>query len=351
MPDDVSRITIRSHEDAEEAKSLARQYARLNPGDAPAAPPSFSSTGQSVGQVQSITFGAGQNTTPGFMRMTTSEVAPRDEAAGILSTARSNKSGGPVSGRGITRESIVVVHGMETTVAAAAAMGLLKVNPNTGMYEETNPQGSTPSATVPAANNGGEPQSQDGQQPTNQQSADEGQIPPFSDDLEAHISDFQKVGNMDFEAGMSDMITTGEMSDNTATNIAGQLGIPPEEVRSRAGALREAFEAQAMEMTGTGEFLRDILQTMQQKNPEAVNKAVRDHVEQGRTDAYNKVIGDFIYDLSQTHPRELLENPEAKKLGARLEKDGEISLAIPGFGRIGWRAAITAGIISPTWKK
>ncbi len=365
MSDNVSRIgdgvfraTIGTHEEQEEAKALARQYKYSSPGQVQPEPRSFVASGKFVGNSQSVVVGTGQHTIPAPAVFHTGDLAPRDESQGIMSTARS-MNGNPQSGRSVTPKTLVLVQGMETSVAAAVAMGLVRTNPATGYYEDAN----TPSA--PQTHQ--ERLQAEYQQALDKQNAEAAekakaaeavaneQITPFDEQLESHIADFQKIGNMDLKVGMDSIINGGELTEDIANRAATLIGVTPDEVRERAAGLHAAFTKQAMDMTGAGEGLSVILETMNKINPTLVNKAIRAHVEEGKRNAYDEVINQYIYDLPKHDPQGFLAHPAAQALGARMEKRGGgdpvITIEVPGVGRVEWRAAIRANLISPQFPK
>lgn len=148
------------------------------------------------------------------------------------------------------------------------------------------------------------------------------------------------------------MMGTGSLTEQTVSTIAGQMGLEPEEVQRRVGDVRAAFEQQAMDMSGAGEHLPAILQTIQAIDPKMVQVAINDHVRYGKTSAYDAVIDRYIYDLPKHNPEGLLNHPDwQQQYGIRQERNGDITIEIPGVGRVEWRAAINAKLISPTYKQ
>ena len=66
---------------------------------------------------------------------------------------------------------------------------------------------------------------------------------------------------------------------------------------------------------------------------------------------YAAVVNRYIYDLPKHNPAGLLNDPGWREHYAiRQERNGDITIEMPGVGRAEWRAAIDAKLISPRYK-
>jgi hypothetical protein len=226
----------------------------------------------------------------------------------------------------------VLVQGVETTAAAAAAAGFLTRNAD-GSYAEVGapvgPQGSQ-------GDNQGQPEAP---QPEAQEPARIADLP-----AEAHTfaRDFtSRVGNMDIERGVSDMIETGSLSQDALAKIAGAMSLEPGEVTNRAAAIQAAYRAQANEMVGPA--AEQIFAYANQHDRAALRKAVDQHVKYEDPTAYNGIVRNFWMNLS---PEAILGASNAAQVNPRRESNGSISVQTKDMpSRMSWQTAVRLGYV------
>jgi hypothetical protein len=53
--------------------------------------------------------------------------------------------------------------------------------------------------------------------------------------------------------------------------------------------------------------------------------------------------------LERSNPAAIVNSQDGQRLGARIEPTGEVSLEIPGAGRVNWQTALRSGFIAPRY--
>jgi len=301
--------------------------------------PRWTDSARLVGNTARITLSGGSETVENVENVKQSEygeLTQRDPSGGILSTARST-FGRPVAGTDVRPNSIVKVGGMETSVAAAVAAGLLQRNGD-GSYSETG-DGSQVSSQAP----------QEPQQPQEQQQQDPAatKVEDLPQQLHEYAQDFcSRVDNVTVTSAVNALINGGDLSDNLVGQIAGQMQLEPGEVRGRTDQIRAAYTEQAYKMVG--EHAQAIFDYANAHEPRALQAATQKHVTQEDPRAYDEVVRSFWLNLDRYAPAAILSANNAKDVGARRESNGSITVELKGYPRMSWQAAVRAGLIAPS---
>jgi hypothetical protein len=291
----------------------------------------FTDTARVTGDTQRITIG-GYQPSGAFdnVKTSTRELMPRgDGSQGILSTARST-SGRPLSGNDVKPDTTVMVHGMETSVAAAVAAGFLQRNGD-GSYSDV-------------AQSTSDPQGQPGPQ-QDQPQAQPAKVADLPGEAHQFAMDFtSRVGNVEIARGLSEMIEGGALSQDSLSRIAGATSLEPGEVVRRAETIRAGYEAQAREMLGP--WADHIISYANLRDRSAARKAVDRHINHEAPDAYDGLVQNFWLNLDKHNPDLILKAGNASEIGARRESNGTITVQVPGMPtRMTWGAAVRAGFI------
>jgi hypothetical protein len=284
-----------------------------------------------VEPTQRITIG-GVETSTAFDRASgnTSDLTPRDGNQGILSTARSI-SGRVLTGADVKPTTTLLVGGVETSVAAACTMGLLQRGSD-GTYSEV----------AGALDEASGAEGQDSQE--QQQEASPAKLADLPQEAHSIAEQFVTLaGNVDIARGLSQVIESGAMSDDLVTSVAGAMGLEPGEVHARAATLRAAYETQAREMMGPNADA--IIAYGNSSDRTTFRKAVDDHVQNENPDAYQALVRNYWLNLDRMDPNAIFTAQNADKLQPKKERDGTITVNIPGAGRLSWGAAVRAGFI------
>jgi hypothetical protein len=292
----------------------------------------FSDTARITGDVGRITIGGAQQSGAfDNVKTTTGELMPRpDGSQGILSTARST-AGRLLTGSEIKANTKVLVQGVETTAAAAAAAGFLTRNAD-GSYAEVG-------APVAAQGQQQASQGQPEAQPEAQEPARTADLPGAAHE---YAQDFtSRVGNMDIERGVSDVIETGALSQDALARIAGAMSLEPGEVTNRAATIQAAYRAQANEMVGPA--ADQIFAWANQHDRAALRKAVDAHVKMEDPAAYDGIVRNFWMNLS---PEAILGASNAAQVNPRRESNGSISVQTKDMpSRMSWQTAVRLGYV------
>jgi hypothetical protein len=293
----------------------------------------FTDSARITGDTARITIGGAQSSGAfDNVKTTTGELMPRpDGSQGILSTARS-LSGRALSGSDVKPTSLVKIGDTETTVQSAVAAGYLRRNGD-GSYSDV-----------------AQAQQQDHQanqgQPGQPEAQPEAQEPARVADLpaEAHTfaQDFtSRVGNIDMERGVSEMIEQGSLSQDALAKIAGAMSLEPGEVSSRAATIQAAYRAQANEMAGPA--AEQIFAWANQHDRAALRKAVDAHVKMEDPTAYDGIVRNFWMNLS---PEAILGAQNAAQVNPRRESNGSISVQTKDMpSRMSWQTAVRLGYV------
>jgi hypothetical protein len=293
----------------------------------------FTDSARITGDVGRITIGGAQQSGAfDNTKTSTTELNPRgDGSQGILSTARS-LAGRQLTGSDIKPNTKVIIPGAgETTVAAAVAAGFLTRNSD-GSYSEVD---------APAAAQG-QQQSTQGQPEAQPEAQEPARVADLPGAAHEYAQDFtSRVGNIDIERGLSDVIETGALSQDALARIAGQMQLEPGEVSSRAATIQAAYRAQANEMVGPA--AEQIFAWANQHDRAALRKAVDQHVKYEAPDAYNGIVRNFWMNLS---PEEILGASNASQVNPRRESNGSISVQTKDMpSRMSWQTAVRLGFV------
>lgn len=320
------------------------------PSQAPEQQQQYVPVGRSVakmtGEVTSVTFSSGgqptvQQTAATQVHRSHSDAPHEGGDRGPLSTARSNFTGLARSGADLNKPDTIITvtdpntgKNYDTSVAAALAMGVIKKSADGHGYED---------ATAHQAQqqpDQGQQQQQQDQQPS------PSKVPDLPPEAHAIATEFmERVGNIEAASAHRQMITQGRIDAETASRIAGQLGIDASEVHTRAEALRAAYETQAYEVAGPNG--RAAMEWARSQEPAMLEKAVRQHVENEDASGYRTVVDAYLASMPDHSPHLIMNSANVRDHDIRRDpQTGEITLNTK-MGRMSWRSALRMGFISP----
>src|SRR5216683_3050980 len=134
----VLRAQVGSDTDARALQQDATAIRQANE-----AQPQWGSNARKSGEIVRTTIIDGhatETTTPNIVAGASGDSEAASGKFGVIASARSN-GGRPLTGNEITKSSLVTVGGVTTSVAAAVAMGLVRVDGRTGLYVDMNSTG------------------------------------------------------------------------------------------------------------------------------------------------------------------------------------------------------------------
>jgi hypothetical protein len=248
------------------------------------------------------------------------------EGGDYLRTARS-QTGSPVVGRELRPDDIVMVAGMETTVAIARRLGLVEENEYGKLVN-----GADARKLV--------------EEPI-QEAVETGEAFASQDD-EKHLAEMSALTSAGPQvAAINDFVTTGQMSSNTIERLASEAGMEPHQVQENFAKVQAAFTAQAKSVvtkTGVPDF-DDFSQWAWQHQPNSMQDAIRAHTMHRSTAGYQAIAAEYVATMDQHDPHAILEADFGGGITASKAPNGNIVLNIPGTGQVSWRQAINLGLV------
>jgi hypothetical protein len=125
--------------------------------------------------------------------------------------------------------------------------------------------------------------------------------------------------------------------------LAGQaLGITPQEAFKRLETVMDGMRQQVVAAVG-----QEVIDWAMRTDPKAVQNASSRQANEGTLKGWGDLNTRYMAQLDRTNPQAIVNSPDGKKLGARIEKSGEVSIEIPGAGRMSWQAALRGNFIAP----
>lgn len=251
--------------------------------------------------------------------------APTNTAleAGKVSHAR-DSWGIVKTGADINENSVVNIRGMETTIKAAMAAGLVERNAD-GSYStkgETSPQEQAPA----------DPNADDER---------------MDDSVETLFTEAVKKASMDDLFGVLNAASKGEATPEAAIGrIASQMGLEPGEVMQRAETIRGAFTQQAMTKIGQSGFdAQDVVNWAWENRPDLMKQAIYAHVTDRHTKGYDAVVKAYLGGLEKSDPSAILGAQLPNGFTARKAADGKIIVSTP-HGEYSWASLVAMGAVS-----
>lgn len=307
----------------------------------------FQATAQVVGDAHRVVHGGGQGITDRNLALASHSPGQDATPTDILSTARS-PMGSPLTGRDITPKSVVNVGGMETTVAAAVKMGLLRQNAM-GFYEEP---GKPSGTTTPASPlEGAQKALEDALKTEREQAAklstpEATPVPDLAPELHAYATEFNDIKDVTtHESVVQSLINTGEVSRHDLVQVASQLGIEPDEAQRRITAIHQAYVEQAAPLAGPG--AETAFEWARNNAPDILHSAIQEHVRNGNGSGYAKVMQEYLATIPDHSPHLILGANNKDAWGVRKESNGKFTVHTASMGRVEWSIAVREGLIRP----
>jgi hypothetical protein len=345
---------------ASDAQALQRDAAAQKQVDE--AQPKWGSTARSNGGLVRTTISDGvatETSIPDVVAGTSGDSEAASGKYGVIASARSS-GGRPLTGTEITRSSLVTVDGVTTSVAAAVAMGLIRVDGRTGLYVDMNSTGPAVAPQTPAEERAAQLVKDQAElqrivdaKREAEEKANTTEVPvaePFDATTEALLSETIKgLGNQSAQAAVHSIINTGELSAGLTASIAGQLGIEGPQAAERAQVLMGAFKSQADAAVGV-DSAEAIWDWARDNRAAALKDAMVRHANEGTTGRYADIAQDYFASLADTQEgRDLImASNDATARGISVDqRTGKVFITAPKVGKVEWRNAVKLGMIQP----
>lgn len=338
---------------AQEYRDLAREYA-------PTGNESRMGTkvNESVGKTARITFKNGVASAEESTLSSSSvnaDVPVNSDLAGKPVTGK-NSFGRNLSGSELKADSIIDVGGLQTTLAAAKAAGLVVEVNGQHYYAGAAPR---PFADPSHANNAPRVEENDGAQKQQQQQDDISPELAADQELQAATFDPQagavlaevgdKLQSGEIQSVTRDLVEQGSLTPEAINLVAQRLGVTPEEAAAKANTVHAAYLQQAN--TAVGPVADAVFDYARTTAPQALKDAINAHVQNGDLSGYRALHRTFIENLDHIRPDFLLSQDAVKALNGRRESDGTLTIETSKGVRTSWKNAIRLGLIPmPSFK-
>ena len=229
-----------------------------------------------------------------------------------------------VSGSSIDENCIVNIGGMEVSVKAAMAAGLLRQDSD-GSYLEVK--------EAPK-----EPVKQEHQE--EQESLDKD-----TEDIIDSLLDNVQPGEVSRAVRL---IASGEKIDSaTLGRAASQMGIEPEAMSGMLGGVRTAFESQALEAVATtGLNPQEVFDWAYREKPKEMANAIKQHTSTRNTSGYKELAKEYVSVMDQYHPEQIVAAlPKEMKPQIIMENGKPKVILNTPAGQITWQTANRMGFI------
>jgi hypothetical protein len=299
----------------------------------PARTPSFSA--RDTGSVtRSVTVGG--STTDTVTDTTAKHMTGQEGHTGVASIT--SPMGSPRSGNAVRDTDIVTLsNGMQTDVRSAVAAGFL-TRAHDGSLHDVG-AGEPSNAPANAADKPLEAPRQEQQQ--EQQPA---AIEPLPDaEAESLVSQYAaKVTATDAQMAIGSILEGKELNADVVARAATSMGVEPSQVQEHVNQMYRGFEQHARQVA-----TETVLQWARDSKMDDLRAAASDHATTGSVAGYSRLHDAYVKDLPNISPETILQSEDGRRLQARQERNGDITIVTPQTGRIEWRAAIAARIIGP----
>jgi hypothetical protein len=152
----------------------------------------------------------------------------------------------------------------------------------------------------------------------------------------------QSVDHGAYASAVGAHLAGRDVPPDTVQRIANSLGMSPGEAKQAMAQMQQAMETQAVNAAG-----HEVLEWARSAQPEKLQAAAQQQALQGSLRGYGDLQKAYIGQLDRLNPAAIINSPDGRKMGARVEQNGEVSLDIPGVGRTTWGAALRGGLIGP----
>lgn len=245
---------------------------------------------------------------------------------GILATARSATFGSIAAASALKPNDRVTVQGIEMTVRDAERLGMLKPS-QAGGYEATN----NPTPTQ-------EPSLRDDY-------ADRAHPELFSEQEEAFVSSLPQNS---LAAVVASIMATGAVSEKAIGSLVTETGVDPAQASRMIGQALAPFTAQASRRLAAYGITdgEDFAAWAQSCKPNDWKAAMQRHHIERSTAGYDGLAKGYLAHVHDHDLASILEADFGK--GVTVRKSGSTAvLNIPGVGEVGFKAALSMGLVGP----
>ena len=260
---------------------------------------------------------------------------PKTSADGVIQTARA-PSGLLVSGADITDRSEVTIGGRQMEMRIAVSAGLV----------ERRADGSAVlSEKARAILSGTRPDQQDRQQKQPQEAPVK--MDSLGEEAEAEVTQIaQAMRPAQVQAVVNQLAEGKDLPAMAGDAVARALGLAdPAEGNAKIAAIREAFEAQAIDaVNATGLDAQEVFHWAYRHAPAEMKNAILMHTGRRSTQGYEAVVREYTANLDKIDPAAVLGAEFGEGVKVRKSSDGSVVVDTPK-GTMSWAFAVKKGVI------
>ncbi|MBL8571730.1 MAG: DUF3102 domain-containing protein [Phreatobacter sp.] len=151
-----------------------------------------------------------------------------------------------------------------------------------------------------------------------------------------------------FDGGIDAFLDAhAEVSIQTLTALASEAGIEPGEAKAHMAKVQAAFVQQADKVArqaGVSDFA-DFTDWAWKHQPNTMREAIRTQAMLRSTEGYGALAREYMATMDQHDPHAILEADFGSGITAHRTQEGRIYLNVPGQGQVGWRQAVSLGLV------
>lgn len=227
----------------------------------------------------------------------------------------------------LTDDAIVSINGTTLSVAQARAIGWLPA----ASGATQNPKADPPLRE--------EDQTED--RPEEAELVTQAFADPAAD--EAFTEIVNATSGMEQMAAITDIVSTGEVSERVLNALASQAGVEPSELQSRFQPIMAQFEQQgreAVERSVPGLDSEAVFTWSREHAPKALQSAMTLHATHRQTGAYEGLTQCYLEQLADTDPDTALASKLPEGWSSRKDEQGRVMVTSPQQVEMSWRSAM-----------
>ncbi|WP_116401415.1 hypothetical protein [Methylovirgula sp. 4M-Z18] len=256
--------------------------------------------------------------------------------AGLL--ASGNRGGTPKVAADLRPDDTIKINGLETSLAVAERLGLVKRAPNGG-YENAS-QEQVQNVVAPQQQAEVDPREAD---PHYNQALHDVPATEALHDLVSNVT-----AGTQTRALLDAVKNDGVVSFNTLAAAASEAGKEPSQVQEQVSHVLRAFRAQAASVAsdhGVPDAERFFAWARENRAGQ-LQGAMLAHGQRRTTSGYVPLIQDYLERLDEIAPEAVLGSHVPGRPDIKIyKKDGKVLVSAPGRGEMTWKSALRTGLV------
>lgn len=267
----------------------------------------------------------------------------QDTSQGVLASARS-AGGGQIHGRNVHgSDQVMLPGGIPTSVTVAANLGYLQRNPD-GTFSDIAPQGDR---NAPAGS--GDESEGEGEEDSEPEAPAEAALHLGDVGESAMASITESVDAGTAIRAMDEILTLGEVSEQSLERMATQAGVEPEAMLETLNTAHAAFhDAATGRMASRGVTDMDAFEAFVDDDPSMVEKlstAARQMVVSNSTEALDGMIDAFLEKADHYMPEDVSEALEMAGFNHKPDGSGGLLVVTDNGMEVPFRTAVRQQIV------